>query len=129
MILKRNMFAFLCICVPMCVHLSAASQSQYRFEHFDSNDGLPSDLSHGIFQDSLGFLWTTQVWSVSRYDGYDFKTYRYDPDDKERSLCKDILGLSYLDRSGNFWVASTNPRDGFHINRYDRTIDGFRKYR
>lgn len=103
--------------------------SKYRFQHFDTKDGLSSDLTEHIFQDSLGFLWAAHVWSVSRYDGYNFKTYRYDPDDTVRSLGNEILGSAYLDRSGNFWVGSTNARHGFQINKYDRTIDGFLKYR
>ena len=120
-----------CICITICAHVTqpAASQSNFRFQHFDINDGLASDLAYQILQDSLGFLWICQAWSVSRYDGYEFKTYRYDPDDKERSLGNDILGSAYLDRSGNFWVTSTNQKKGLQINRYDRTIDGFRKYR
>ena len=36
----------------------AISQFQHRFQHFDSRDGLVSDLSKGLTQDSLGFLWT-----------------------------------------------------------------------
>src|SRR5688572_10528414 len=107
----------------------AFSQSQYRFQHFDSKDGLASDLTEQIFQDSLGYIWTSHTWSVTRFDGYNFKSYRYDPDDTVRPLGNEILGAAYLDPLGNFWVGSTNARDGFQINKYDRTIDGFRKYR
>ena len=105
------------------------SQSQYRFQHFDSRDGLPSDLSNGLTQDSLGFLWTQHTWGISRYDGYSFKVYRYSPDDSIRSLGKQHFGGCFLDHSGNLWVTSEQRTPDFQMNRYDGTIDGFRKYK
>ena len=130
--MKRKAILFSAIwmlCSMSIQPLAQPPSSKYRFEHFDTKNGLSSDLTEQIFQDSLGFLWVTHIWSVSRYDGYSFRTYRYDPDDTIRSLGNEILGAAYLVQSGNFWIGSTNAKDGFQINQYDRTIDGFRKYR
>src|SRR5688572_3343367 len=131
--MKNNgrLFAPFWLCFATCLHLAvpAFSQSPPRFQHFDTNDGLSSDLTEKVFQDSLGFLWVSHIWSVSRYDGYNFKTYRSDPDDTVRSLGNEPLGSGYLDRAGNFWIGSTNVRNGFQLNRYNPTIDGFQKYR
>ncbi len=107
----------------------AFPQLQYRFQHFDSRDGLASDLSNGLTQDSLGFLWAQHTWGISRYDGYNFKVYRYTPDDSIRSLGEQHFGGCLVDHSGNLWVMSQQTTPDFQINRYDRTMDGFRKYK
>lgn len=41
----------------------------------DKSRGLPSNTIYGLFQDSKGFIWITSQVGLTRYDGYEFKTY------------------------------------------------------
>ncbi|MBC7862404.1 MAG: hypothetical protein IAF38_05470, partial [Bacteroidia bacterium] len=41
----------------------------------NKSKGLPSNSVYTIFEDSKGFIWITSDEGLSRYDGYEFKTY------------------------------------------------------
>jgi ligand-binding sensor domain-containing protein len=70
----------------MIVEFQCCAQSNYRFRHFDSDDGLPSKVFSAVRQDSLGFIWTfhndgLSSGGLTRFDGFNFKVYDHDPDD------------------------------------------------
>lgn len=43
--------------------------------HYTVNDGLPSSTCYDIVQDDRGFLWIATEGGMTKYDGYDFKTF------------------------------------------------------
>jgi hypothetical protein len=51
-----------------------SAQDPYYIK-IDKTKGLPSNAIYGIFQDSKGFIWITSQVGLTRYDGYEFKTY------------------------------------------------------
>ena len=51
------------------------AQTTLPFTNFSVNDGLPSSEVYHVMQDSRGFMWFSTDHGVSRYDGYQFKTY------------------------------------------------------
>lgn len=59
------------------VSLSAAAQDP-NYVVIDKSKGLPSNSVYHIFQDSRGFIWVATEEGLSRYDGYQFKTF-YNP--------------------------------------------------
>ena len=52
---------------------------QVRFGHITTEDGLSEGRVWGITQDHRGFLWFTTYDGINRYDGHNFKVYKYDP--------------------------------------------------
>ena len=57
---------------------SAVSFSQdYLFDvdMINIEDGLPHRNTYAIVQDKEGFIWVSTLAGISRYDGYNFKTY------------------------------------------------------
>ena len=62
------------------------AQSEYRFQHYDISDGLASDDVISLAQDSLGFIWIQSSGGLSRFDGYNFKVYKNDSDNPEKSI-------------------------------------------
>ena len=48
------------------------------FEHLNIRNGLPSDYVAQILQDEKGYIWFNTGNSLSRYDGYKFKAYKFD---------------------------------------------------
>ncbi|MEX2231297.1 MAG: hybrid sensor histidine kinase/response regulator transcription factor [Cyclobacteriaceae bacterium] len=100
----------------------------YRFEHFDTKDGLASDYSWSVAQDSLGYIWVQYFGGLSRYDGYNFKVYKHDPDNPESSLPGSEINWMYTDPSGDLWITPNAPTQHYVLSRYDRKTDGFIKY-
>ncbi|UTW63981.1 histidine kinase [bacterium SCSIO 12741] len=48
---------------------------EYQYEHFSSEDGLPSLECHYIIQDQKGYIWIATDQGIARYDGQDFKVF------------------------------------------------------
>lgn len=65
-------FSLLAICV--------FAQQQYTLTNYTQEQGLPSGTIRGIYKDTTGYIWLTSEGSLARFDGYTFKTYRYNPD-------------------------------------------------
>src|SRR6187551_2214463 len=116
------------LCMCWAVHLSLAqtivSDPQYRFQHFDTKDGLPAESIQSMAQDSLGFIWFSYYGSLSRFDGYTFKTYKHDPNDSLKSLPQGVIKSMWRDPFGNLWVLVENTNTQT-IAKYDIKTDGF----
>ncbi len=94
-----------------------------QFEHFTQADGLPTDGPYrSMVQDRQGFLWLGSELGLTRYDGYQFETYRHDPLDTTSVLMGSIWAL-YEDADGILWVGSNG------LSRFEATTETFTQYR
>jgi|WetSurMetagenome_2_1015567.scaffolds.fasta_scaffold01847_3 signal transduction histidine kinase/ligand-binding sensor domain-containing protein/DNA-binding response OmpR family regulator len=109
---------FLIIVLPINLN----SQS-ILFNHLTTNNGLSNNYVSDIFQDRYGFLWFATDDGLNRFDGYEFKIYRNNPQDKNSISDNTILSFSE-DAKGNLWIGTKN---GF-VNRYDPILDRFTKW-
>lgn len=93
------------------------------FTRFGYEQGYPEPVVLDMHQDSLGFIWIATADGLFRYDGYEFREFRADPND-ENSIAVNIIyqiqeaggqlilncqehGLSVYDQTaGNFQVWS-----------------------
>jgi hypothetical protein len=57
------------------------AQQDYTFTTYSEEQGLPSGSINMMFKDANGFLWLWGARSVARFDGYNFKIFRHNPDD------------------------------------------------
>ena len=108
----------------------AFSQSQYRFHHYSKTDGLANDYNYCIEQDSLGFIWAFYPGAMSRFDGYNFKIYKYVPDDTLRSGLNFSMEWPVKDHNHNLWFTKhAHPQSELYIlMSHNRKTDGFIKY-
>jgi ligand-binding sensor domain-containing protein/signal transduction histidine kinase len=95
-----------------------------RFEHLTNEQGLSSDKVNSIIQDSKGFMWFGTSDGLNRYDGYDFRTFKYDPNDENSLSSNSVLAL-YEDQMGSLWIGTA----GGGLNRYDPATEQFTHYR
>ena len=104
--------------------LSAQTPRVIRFEHMTTEQGLPQDGIHAIYQDSVGFMWFGTQEGLVRYDGYTFMVYTHDPEDPS-SLASGWVWSLVEDRKGDLWVGT--DRGGLH--RFDRAAETFEQFR
>ncbi|MFZ1281714.1 MAG: two-component regulator propeller domain-containing protein, partial [Ignavibacteriaceae bacterium] len=93
------------------------------FNHLTTNNGLSNNYVSDIFQDRTGFLWFATDDGLNRFDGYDFKIYRNNPDDRNSISDNTILSFTE-DADGNLWIGTKN---GF-VNKYDPILDKFTRW-
>ncbi|MFT5758405.1 MAG: signal transduction histidine kinase/ligand-binding sensor domain-containing protein [Alteromonadaceae bacterium] len=99
---------------------SVAGDTNLKFKHFSTVQGLSQATVQSSFQDSTGYLWIATVDGVNHYDGYQFKIYRHDPDNKKSISNSNVLSI-FEDSDGILWFGT----NGGGLNRFDKNSDTF----
>lgn len=94
-----------------------------RLERLSNREGLSSNWVLDIQQDSDGFLWIGTDDGLNRFDGYEFRVYRHDPDDPE-SISNNYIARIYETADGRLWVATSAG-----LNVVDSTTGRARHFR
>ena len=93
-----------------------------RFRHLSTADGLPENTGQAIIQDRQGFVWIGTQNGLTRYDGYQFKTYQHNPG-VDSSLSNNQVESLYEDSDGYLWVSTRNG-----LNRFDPYRERFEAF-
>lgn len=96
------------------------SQEVINFTSLTIKDGLSSNTVTSILKDRYGFMWFGTEDGLNKFDGTNFKVYRYTPNDTSSLQTNEILSL-HEDPAGNLWVATS----GGSLSLYDRKKDAF----
>ena len=59
-----------------------AQNSQYQFSRLNTGNGLSHNQVNCIFKDPKGFMWFGTASGLNRYDGYTFKVFKHDVNNK-----------------------------------------------
>ena len=100
---------FLYSILLLVVYHVCFAQQQYTITNYTQEQGLPSGTIRGIYKDTTGYIWLTSEEGIARFDGYNFKVFRHNPDDST-SLPGNVTWLGaftqfgdiYLETSGRF---------------------------
>lgn len=118
--LNNNRSSFLlCLFITIALNLDLGAQS-IPFNRLTTQDGLSNNYVYDLLQDQLGFLWFATDDGLNRFDGYEFKVFRNDPNDKN-SISDNSIWTITEDRTGKLWIGTKN---GF-VNCYDPVLDKF----
>ncbi|WP_340111378.1 two-component regulator propeller domain-containing protein [Maribellus mangrovi] len=99
---------------------SVWAQSEYRFDIFTQEDGLPNNQIQTIFQDNKGFMWIGTSQGLSRFDGYEFVNYLPDID-SQNNLHGSLIRVIKEDAEGNLLVGTETGG----LNVFDREKETF----
>lgn len=94
-----------------------------RFEHISLEEGLSQSVVTNILQDEKGFLWFGTQDGLNRFDGYEFKIFKFDPEDPF-SISHNFIISMVEDPSGVIWFGT----NGGGINSYDPNTGHFTRY-
>lgn len=100
-----------------------AQASQIRFEHITSEHGLSENVVNCVFQDSKGFIWVGTNDGLNRYDGYNFRVFKPDPED-DNSINSNLIFAVNEDLDGNIWVGTT----GSGLNMFNPKTETFQAF-
>ena len=97
---------FALLLVLLIFSLTGFSQ-EFPIKFLDISDGLSNNSVMTIYQDSYGFMWFGTYDGLNRYDGYDFKVYRNNINNKN-SLSFNTIYVIEGDSKNNIWVGGAN---------------------
>lgn len=100
----------------------SVAQPSLTFGHLNIDDGLRSNTVTSIAQDSLGYMWFGTDNGLSRYDGYEFKSYQYLQNDTT-SLCENHVNVLFTDSRGRLWIGTNEG-----ISRFNGESDNFTNF-
>jgi ligand-binding sensor domain-containing protein len=115
----RNFFLILLLGLSS-VHFTHAANNV--FVKYSKSEGLVQNTVSNILEDSEGFMWFSTFEGLSRFDGYEFKNYKYSkktPHSLPNNFTKKLL----LDSFGTLWVATQNG-----LAKYNPIKDNFTNY-
>jgi len=98
----------LLIIIISLLYQSSVSQTDHlHFKNISTNNGLSQNWVKCIYQDDLGYMWFGTADGLNRFDGYDFKIFLPDPDEKYS------IGSMYINsisRKSEYelWICSHN---------------------
>lgn len=103
------------------VLLAQLCAQQYNFSNYSIDDGLSQSVINCVFQDSQGFIWFGTQNGLDRFDGRDFKVFRFNPADTN-SISNNWIYAVSEDNEGNLWIGT---KGGLHKyfraeNRFER---------
>ncbi|MGD2086776.1 MAG: two-component regulator propeller domain-containing protein [Candidatus Aminicenantes bacterium] len=115
--------------LKVCIFLSFTSclnaqGDNIRFKRISKEQGLSQVTVNCILQDSKGFLWFGTQEGLNRYDGYEFKSYKHDPEDST-TISDSYIWCITEDKSGILWIGTN---DG-GLNSFNRATEKFTSYK
>lgn len=97
--------------------------SQLKFEHIRSVDGLNQNSITSLFMDRAGMLWIGTQDGLHAYNGYDFSIFTHSPNDPT-SISDSYITDIIQDHQGYIWVSTF----GQGINRLDLNTGTFQHF-
>ena len=97
------------------------AQDDVRIKYYTLEDGISQVTINELLKDSLGFVWIGTQDGLNRFDGKEFKTYKYNESDTTSISGNHVTSL-LEDKSGDIWVGTL----GNGLNLYDYELDVFR---
>lgn len=104
--------------------LPALAQDPY-YTFINKASGLPSNSVYDLFQDSKGFIWIAGEDGLTRYDGFEFRTYTSAGQTSRagNSIAEDKLGrIWYRNFDGQIYYEQADSLH--HFNLLEQTVTG-----
>jgi Two component regulator propeller len=83
-----------------------------------NSEGLSQGFVYYLFQDSYGFIWMGTKDGLNRYDGYEFKIFRNNPDDLSSIGSNESLNM-HEDQYQNLWINTISKGVDCYIRELD----------
>ncbi|HEV9035813.1 MAG TPA: two-component regulator propeller domain-containing protein, partial [Puia sp.] len=115
--LQKTLLFILCC---LTINLLSAQPEEYLFSHVDVTYGLSNNHITSIYKDARGFMWFGTVSGLNRYDGYQTRVFKHDPQDPH-SIADNYIEQIFEGPGGKMWVESRKGR----YNIYDACLDRF----
>ena len=122
--MHRILYCWLATLLLLMMTPAKASGPNTRFKNLSVEHGLSQASVISISQDNQGFMWFGTQDGLNRYDGYQFKTFRHNPQDPH-SLANNWIWSLYKDAQGRLWIGSELGG----LDRYDPATQQFIHHR
>ncbi len=122
---KCKLFLLAAIISTNCLF---AQMDNIEFHRYTTSDGLSTNWNiNAITQDKDGYIWIATSEGLNRFDGYEFKVFRYDPIDSFSLRTNNVTSL-LIDSQNRFWLTSFGAPNG-GISQWNPKTETFINYK
>ena len=116
---RYSIFLFFLLIVP-CV---STSQNEYlRTKYFTLEDGLSQVSCNDLLLDKTGFIWIATENGLNRFDGKEFKHFKYSVSDSS-TISGNYIKKLLVDKAGRIWIGTV----GNGLNFYNQEKETFHR--
>jgi len=110
----------------VCFHAAAQNtyQNSLKFDHIFPSENMSENSVTCFLQDRQGFIWIGTKGGLFRYDGYNFKTYKMEPQN-ENSLSDNFIRC-IIEYSGDELILIGTDKGGLNI--FDKRTGRFSRF-
>ena len=119
--LRKFYLSFIIIVLAIYGLPSYSVNFKYQLKNITVNDGLSQHDISSITQDKYGFIWIATYNGLIRYDGYSFRTFRFNSEDSLSISDNRILSV-FVDSDKNLWIST----EGGGVNLYSYEKETFK---
>lgn len=101
--MKKLSLCLFAICIFQCVAITV--DHKYFFQNINISNGLSQNTVNAILQDKKGYMWFGTKDGLNRYDGRNFREYKYNVA-KHGCLGNNFITKLFEDSEGNIWVGT-----------------------
>ncbi len=99
-----------------------AQKRDLKFQHLTTKEGLSCSDVVSIIQDNKGFIWVGTTDGLNKFDGYSFKVYKHD-DNNKMSIGNNNIYCMYKDSKERLWIGTQKG-----LSMYNPSLDNFTNY-
>jgi ligand-binding sensor domain-containing protein len=83
-----------------------AQPKKIAFEKYNVAEGLPEEYVISLIQDDKGFIWAATQNGLVKYDGYQFKVYKFSSDSSQynKTANQKFEWRSLKTKDGKIWM-------------------------
>ena len=118
----RSNVIFLCSFLIFLPSFVLSQNEQFRIKSFSLEEGLSQVSINDLIKDSYGFVWIATADGLNRFDGRDFKHYKYSELDS-LTISGNFINKLLIDKSEKIWIGT----NGNGLNYFDSKRDVFRR--
>jgi ligand-binding sensor domain-containing protein/signal transduction histidine kinase len=119
----KNITAYILLAFFLALIPLQNTAQNIPFGHFSVREGLSNSFVNCLLQDRTGFIWFGTDDGLNRFDGFEVKVYRNDPNDNS-SISENIIWALCEDHLGNLWIGTKSGG----LNKYDPLTNRFEQW-
>lgn len=104
----------ICCTIFPLVLIGQIDQDKIFIKHFDIESGISQCVITDMVEDKQGFIWLSTYDGLNRFDGYEFKIFRSNPND-ENSLPTPKVNKLFYDHNKTLWLYTPMGVTPFNI--------------
>src|SRR5688572_28158972 len=106
-VMARSKYYLIVLITVLQSGLLGAQTGVVNFKHLSYREGLVQSPVSAFLQDDQGFIWFGNLKGLTRYDGYEFKTFAHSVSDTT-SMSNDRVNAVFMDSEKTIWVATAH---------------------